>query len=159
MNNFHQGERSLARYVGGQKSSIQDMVVLQQYWTLKEAYNLAVKVEAQLRHTSSRWAASRGSSSGRGSEFKETGGNLVGGQSSRPASPSKQQETVCNLIIDGGSCENIVSQEMLDKLKLKKESHPKPYKITWFKRGNKLPEGLPPMRDIQHHIALVLPTE
>ncbi|KAL4204571.1 hypothetical protein AMTRI_Chr01g110540 [Amborella trichopoda] len=179
MNNLHQGEKSveeytdefheliaksnvvakeeqsLAQYVGGLRSSIQDVVILQCYWTLDEAYNLAVKVEAQLSGPSSRCATSEGSSSSRGSDFKRKGGNLVGGQSSRAAGSSKQQETDCNLIIDGGSCENIVSQEMVDKLKLNTETHPEPYMIAWFKRGNELPEVLPPMRDIQHHIDLV----
>ncbi|KAL4192391.1 hypothetical protein AMTRI_Chr06g171720 [Amborella trichopoda] len=148
-------ELSIACYVGKLRSSIQDVVVLQRYWTLDEAYSLAVKVETQLRHPSSRWAASQGSTSGSGSACKGNSGNLVGGQSSRPAGPIRQQETVCYLIIDGGSCENITSNEMADKLKLKTESHAKPYKITWFKRGNELLESLPLMRDIQHHIDLV----
>lgn len=43
---------------------------------------------------------------------------------------------VCNLIIDGGSCTNVVSEEMVTKLSLSTEPHPKPYKIQWFKNGN-----------------------
>ena len=33
---------------------------------------------------------------------------------------------ICSLVIDYGSCENIVSQETVSKLKLKTEAHPKP---------------------------------
>ncbi|KAL4184242.1 hypothetical protein AMTRI_Chr10g224580 [Amborella trichopoda] len=130
MNNLHQGEKSveeytdefyelmahsnvvereeqsLARYVGGLRSCIQDVVVLQRYWTIDEAYNLAVKI--------------------------------------------------CKCIIDGGSCENIVSQEIPDELKLKAKSHLKPYTDYNDVTPYELPEGLPPMRDIQHHIDLVL---
>lgn len=36
------------------------------------------------------------------------------------------QGKVCNVIIDGGSCENVISSIMVDKLGLKTEEHPKP---------------------------------
>ena len=36
---------------------------------------------------------------------------------------------VCNVIIDGGSCENVVAATMVEKLKLKTEDHPEPYKL------------------------------
>ncbi|XP_071686227.1 uncharacterized protein [Rutidosis leptorrhynchoides] len=43
---------------------------------------------------------------------------------------------VCTMIVDGGSCENMVSKEMVDKLGLQTEDHPEPYRLTWLKRGN-----------------------
>ncbi|XP_071695421.1 uncharacterized protein [Rutidosis leptorrhynchoides] len=39
------------------------------------------------------------------------------------------------MIIDGGSCENVVSTEMVEKLNLPTEDHPEPYQLTWLKRG------------------------
>ena len=45
---------------------------------------------------------------------------------------------VCQVIIDGGSCENMVSKEMVDKLNLQCEKHPHPYRIAWFKKGNEV---------------------
>ncbi|XP_021769518.1 uncharacterized protein LOC110733760, partial [Chenopodium quinoa] len=42
---------------------------------------------------------------------------------------------VCTLIIDGGSCTNVASQVMIDKLKLKTVPHPKPYVIQWLNHG------------------------
>ena len=45
---------------------------------------------------------------------------------------------VCQVIIDSGSCENMVSKEMVDKLKLHCEQHPRPYRIAWFKKGNEV---------------------
>ncbi|KAG5534031.1 hypothetical protein RHGRI_022247 [Rhododendron griersonianum] len=45
---------------------------------------------------------------------------------------------VCNMIIDSGSCENVVSQEVVDKLQLKVEEHPHPYTLSWFKKGNEI---------------------
>eukprot|EP00268_Persea_americana_P016372 TRINITY_DN1775_c1_g3_i2.p1 TRINITY_DN1775_c1_g3~~TRINITY_DN1775_c1_g3_i2.p1 ORF type:complete len:193 (-),score=16.04 TRINITY_DN1775_c1_g3_i2:205-783(-) len=45
----------------------------------------------------------------------------------------------CHLIVDGGSCENVVSQEVVDKLKLPTKKHPAPYNLSWFKCGNEVP--------------------
>ncbi|GAV81711.1 gag-asp_proteas domain-containing protein, partial [Cephalotus follicularis] len=44
----------------------------------------------------------------------------------------------CNAIIDGGSCENVVSETMVEKLGLKTEKHPRPYKLLWFRKGNEV---------------------
>ena len=42
---------------------------------------------------------------------------------------------VCSLVIDPGSCENVVSQETVGKLNLSTEQHPKPYRLSWLKKG------------------------
>lgn len=42
---------------------------------------------------------------------------------------------VCFLIIDGGSCANVASQSMVDKLKLPVTPHPKPYTIQWLNQS------------------------
>jgi hypothetical protein len=44
-------------------------------------------------------------------------------------------QKVCNLILNSGSCENIVSWNLVDTLQLKTEKHPSPYKISWIKKG------------------------
>nr|GEU52956.1 hypothetical protein [Tanacetum cinerariifolium] len=41
-----------------------------------------------------------------------------------------------DMIIDGGSCENIVSTYMIERLGMKTKDHPKPYQLTWLKKGN-----------------------
>ena len=38
----------------------------------------------------------------------------------------------CNIIIDGGSCQNLASKELCQKLKLKYLPHPHPYFIQWL---------------------------
>ncbi|XP_022888914.1 uncharacterized protein LOC111404323 [Olea europaea var. sylvestris] len=43
---------------------------------------------------------------------------------------------VCKFVIDTGSCENVVAEEVVKKLGLQTEKHPKPYKLAWLKRGN-----------------------
>ena len=42
---------------------------------------------------------------------------------------------VCDVIIDSGSCENVVSDTMVQKLPLKTEKHPQPYKLSWLQKG------------------------
>jgi hypothetical protein len=32
----------------------------------------------------------------------------------------------------------MVSKEMVDKLKLRREPHPHPYRIAWFEKGNEV---------------------
>ena len=36
------------------------------------------------------------------------------------------------LIIDGGSCMNVVSSSMVERFKLLVEPHPQPYKVAWI---------------------------
>ena len=43
---------------------------------------------------------------------------------------------VCLVIIDSGSFENCVSFEMVQKLDLKMDPHPKPYKLSWLQEGS-----------------------
>jgi hypothetical protein len=45
---------------------------------------------------------------------------------------------VCKLVIDGGSCENVVTEEAVQKLALNIEKHPTPYCLEWLKKGNEV---------------------
>ena len=45
---------------------------------------------------------------------------------------------VCSLIIDGGSCTNVVSARLVDKLNLKTTPHPKAYKLQWLSEEGEL---------------------
>ena len=42
---------------------------------------------------------------------------------------------VCSVIVDSGSCTNVVSDEMVKKLGLKIEKHPNPYRIHWLENS------------------------
>lgn len=43
---------------------------------------------------------------------------------------------VCEVIIDAGSCKNVVSKTLIKALQLSTAKHPHPYKIGWIKKGN-----------------------
>ncbi|PKU71184.1 RNA-directed DNA polymerase [Dendrobium catenatum] len=45
---------------------------------------------------------------------------------------------VCQMIIDSGSCENVVSATMVSKLELPTVDHPKPYTLSWIKKENEV---------------------
>ncbi|XP_074293285.1 uncharacterized protein LOC141620267 [Silene latifolia] len=45
------------------------------------------------------------------------------------------QGRVCNLIIDGGSCTNVASVTLVEKLNLSTQEHPHPYKLRWLSKG------------------------
>ncbi|XP_074303261.1 uncharacterized protein LOC141637713 [Silene latifolia] len=44
----------------------------------------------------------------------------------------------CSVIIDGGSCTNVASTEMVEKLALVTMVHPKPYNLHWLDDGSKV---------------------
>lgn len=48
------------------------------------------------------------------------------------------QGKVCDVIIDSGSCENVVSNYMVEKLKLPTQNHPHPYNLQWLNKGNEI---------------------
>jgi hypothetical protein len=48
------------------------------------------------------------------------------------------QERSIRIIIDGGSCNNLVSTDMVEKLSLTTRPHPHPYHIQWINQGGKL---------------------
>ncbi|XP_026451046.1 uncharacterized protein LOC113351241 [Papaver somniferum] len=48
------------------------------------------------------------------------------------------EDKVCRLIVDSGSCENVVSDEAVRKLKLPTEKHPSPYSLHWLSKGSEV---------------------
>ncbi|XP_074364604.1 uncharacterized protein LOC141705612 [Apium graveolens] len=82
----------------------------------------------------------------------------------------KVGDQTCNMIIDSGSCTNVASIDMVNKLNLPTRVHEKPYKLNWLddSKGldvkkqalmsfsiDELPTGLPPVRGIEHAIDLI----
>ena len=44
----------------------------------------------------------------------------------------------CKLIVDSGSTYNLVSTEMVEKLKMRKIVHPEAYRVAWMKKGHQV---------------------
>jgi hypothetical protein len=45
---------------------------------------------------------------------------------------------VCKIIIDGGSCHNLASKEIVDKLGLKLLKRPHPYHVQWLNNSGSI---------------------
>jgi hypothetical protein len=45
---------------------------------------------------------------------------------------------VCHLVIDSGSCKNVVAEEVVKKMALETEQHPTPYRLEWLKKGTEV---------------------
>lgn len=44
----------------------------------------------------------------------------------------------CKVIVDSGSTDNIVSKEMVSKLKSKRTKHPNPYRVSWLQKEHQI---------------------
>ena len=44
----------------------------------------------------------------------------------------KTKYKVCKVIVDSRSTDNLVSNEMVEKLELETTNHPSPYKVSWL---------------------------
>ncbi|XP_022925325.1 uncharacterized protein LOC111432615 [Cucurbita moschata] len=75
--------------------------------------------------------------------------------------------TSCSLVIDSGSCTNVVSTMLIKRLLIPTQHHPKPYKLQWLNDSgtmkefddvfqDEVPKGLPPIRGIEHKINFIL---
>jgi len=51
---------------------------------------------------------------------------------------AKVEDKVCKVIIDGGSCHNLASKEMVDKLGLKLLKHPHPSHVQWLNNSGSI---------------------
>jgi hypothetical protein len=49
----------------------------------------------------------------------------------------KCEGKVCNVIIDEGSTDNLVLEEMVTKLQLERRKHPKAYQIAWLQKDHR----------------------
>jgi hypothetical protein len=50
----------------------------------------------------------------------------------------KTKDKLCKEIIDSGNTNNLESIDMVEKLELKKNTHPKPYKVSWLQKGHQV---------------------
>jgi hypothetical protein len=50
----------------------------------------------------------------------------------------KTRDRVCKVIIESGSTDNLVSTEMVEKMKLEKTTHMNPYKVSLLQKGHQV---------------------
>jgi len=50
----------------------------------------------------------------------------------------KSKGKVCNIVIDSGGIDNLVSTEMVEKLILQNVPHPTAYRVSWLQKGHQI---------------------
>jgi hypothetical protein len=50
----------------------------------------------------------------------------------------KTKDSVCKVIVDSGSTDNLVSTEMVEKLKMEMIDHPSSYRVSWLQKGHQV---------------------
>ncbi|PKI48211.1 hypothetical protein CRG98_031398 [Punica granatum] len=157
-------DQLVARYIGGLRVQLQDMVNLFDPINVSFAHQKALIIERQQKRAGSGVFDGGVAVAGTGGAVRAGGSSAAPGRPMRPANigPSSSgakcfkatdedwlrnnifQSTctignkVCRFMIDSGSCENIVSTEAVQKLSLRSEPHPKPYKLAWLKKGGEV---------------------
>nr|GFA55071.1 reverse transcriptase domain-containing protein [Tanacetum cinerariifolium] len=136
----------VARFLGVLMPEIADIVSLQPYWTYTDVCQLALKVEKQIKENN------KGSTS-RFTPPTKIISPIAPKTSPKATTPTTStvglrnnifrtkctsKQRIFDMIIHGGSCENVVSTYMVEKLGLKTEEPPKPYQLTWLKKGTLL---------------------
>ena len=48
------------------------------------------------------------------------------------------QDKTCNVIVDGGSCVNVASITLIEKLRLLTLKHPRPYNLQWLNNSGQV---------------------
>ncbi|GJS56056.1 putative reverse transcriptase domain-containing protein [Tanacetum coccineum] len=117
----------IAHYLKGLRVDISNILELQPYWSYSDVCKLTVKIEKQQKEARDAHYPNRRIIS------------LVEEECEEDYKPESENEVVCtshgkvcDIIIDGGSFENMVSLNMVEKLQLKTQDHPHPYHLTWL---------------------------
>eukprot|EP00253_Pinus_taeda_P003807 PITA_03807 len=160
-------DEKVAIYMNGLGMDIQDEICLLSPKTLEEAYQIALKAEEKLMSKqSARGRGTFRGKGSQGVEGEapvkavpeeentpERGESLVLNKfflkpAKKMAEPPqrktlfrivcKVQGKCCQMIIDSGSTNNLVSTKVVEKLKLKTMRHPTPYKVSWLQTGHQL---------------------
>ncbi|KAF7839378.1 Retrovirus-related Pol polyprotein from transposon 297 family [Senna tora] len=123
-------EATMARFICSFNKEIANVVELQHYVEIEDLVHMAMKVERHLKK------------GGRSSSKFETGQIREGSDDLQRENTfytrCHVKDRVCGLIIDGGSCVNVASKLMVEKLGLRTLKHPQPYRLQWLNESGDL---------------------
>nr|GEX01271.1 reverse transcriptase domain-containing protein [Tanacetum cinerariifolium] len=151
-------EQVVAWFLEVFKPEIADIVSLQPYWTYTDVYHLSLNVEKDIKAKSLIYdTESKPDLDQLGDElvYPERREALVIQRVLNVAvsksvddslwlcnnifrTKCTSKEKNCDMIIDGGSYENVIYTYMVKKLGMKIEDHLEPYQLTWLKKGTQL---------------------
>ncbi|GKA17640.1 hypothetical protein Tco_0697477 [Tanacetum coccineum] len=134
--------QTVASFNNGLRYDIQAIISLQTSWTLDEAVRMALKAELTISHTSNQCRVKAVNVAERGEWYEDESENeecfippedVLDEEEDDEHGAYSYVVHVVNVIIDGESSENIISQDIVSRLKLAPRKHPTPYKIDWIK--------------------------
>ncbi|XP_039123371.1 uncharacterized protein LOC120259988 [Dioscorea cayenensis subsp. rotundata] len=148
-------DQLVARYISGLRTKIQETFNLFDPISILATHQQALIIERQQRR--SVLLSSGGTPGGDRPTPSPTSGPARGGITAEKAGkrvmlveeeeetgdilpPVFDEDILDEEIVEGdiGSCENIISDEAVQKLNISIERHPTPYKLAWLKRGGEL---------------------
>ncbi|KAL9685407.1 hypothetical protein QQ045_022857 [Rhodiola kirilowii] len=123
--------QKVARYISGLKGSIQEKKWLQTVWSVATTSSLALKAELMERNPRGFQAFPRYPPQGTSEAVGDNEANMEMKEqhagSKSVGSPS-----------DNGSAENLISQKLVDHLKLPTDPHERPYALGWVSKGSQV---------------------
>ncbi|XP_056688899.1 uncharacterized protein [Spinacia oleracea] len=141
-------EQKLGRFLGGLNEDVREKVEVYPYLTFDEACKVAIKIDSQKKksvasygHYQSACPTKRVMTIRDVEEIEklekesllEMEHDKSESEEEDLCNPEMEGETLlCKLIIDGGSCTNVASTELVEKLELPTTKHPHPYKLKWL---------------------------
>nr|XP_027062823.1 uncharacterized protein LOC113689219 [Coffea arabica] len=172
-------EATMARFLSGLRPEIADQVEMHHYVDLHDMLDKAIKIERRLKRRGFGHIASQCPNQRvmlmlpngevqtdeedecedmpplveEDEEFEEIPAHGKVGMVARRA-----------LTTQAGSCTNVASALMVERLNLPTNDHPRPYKLQWLNNSGEeyqdvfpedIPNGLPPLRGIEHQIDFI----
>ncbi|XP_017629802.1 uncharacterized protein LOC108472753 [Gossypium arboreum] len=139
-------EVTMARFLAGLNRDIANIVELQHYVKVVDMEQMAINIKSEVENESEptfdeveevEYAVDgelfvvKRSLSLQSVEDKQQRENIF-------HTRCQVQGKICSVIIDGGSCTNVASTFMVEKLGLPTTKHPSPYKLQWLNDGGEL---------------------
>ncbi|RDX85586.1 hypothetical protein CR513_33204, partial [Mucuna pruriens] len=125
----------MARFLNGLNRDIVNVLEMYQYVELQEMMHQEIKVEQQLKRRNS----VKKNYNLRSFPWKDISKKKVVGSHSKAVDSKKNEIEVnpsknrhINMIIDGGSCTNVDSSILVEKLNLQTAKHLRLYKLQWL---------------------------
>ncbi|KAA3477976.1 Transposon Ty3-I Gag-Pol polyprotein [Gossypium australe] len=137
-------ETTMAIFLAGLNKDIANVVELQHYVEIEEMVHMAIKNQGPSKNASASEAKEPIMPAKTTKPLAETSkGKAIDNNKNQTRDIKcfkclERGHIVCSLVINGGSCTNVASTLLVEKLSLPTTKHPRPYKLQWLNEGVEL---------------------